>query len=479
GIARVDVAGPGFLNVTLDAAAAGDLARVIVEAGEAYGRSSDLAGVRTNLEFVSANPTGPIHLGGTRWAAVGDSLGRILEAMGAEVTREYYFNDHGAQVDRFARSLLARAHGRPAPEDGYGGQYIDEIAQRVIDGAAASGDPDPRTLPDEEAQKYFGAHGVELMFDEIKRQLHDFGVDFDVYFSETSLHASGRVTQAIERLRGSDRLYEADGALWLRTTDFGDDKDRVLIRSDGEVTYFMPDIAYHRDKFNRGDLVIDILGADHHGYVARMRAALQALGYAPDAYEAIIGQNVKLLRHGEEVKLSKRAGTMIEIRDLIDAVGPDVARFAYLLQSVDSPQTLDLDVLTAQAAENPVFYVQYANARIHSLGQQATERSIERRPVADADLSVLVHERELELLRVLSAFPETLELAHRERAPHRVTSWVRELAAAFHGFYRDCPILRTDVDPAVQQARLWLAEGTRIGLAIGLDLLGVEAPEQM
>ncbi len=253
----------------------------------------------------------------------------------------------------------------------------------------------------------------------------------------------------------------------------------MLIKSDGDATYFMPDIAYHRDKYNRGDHLIDILGADHHGYVPRMRAALQALGKDPESYEAIIGQNVKLLRGGKEVKLSKRAGTMIEIRDLVDEVGPDVARFAYLLQSVDSTQTIDLDVLKAEERENPVFYVQYANARIHSIGREAAERSIERLPMDEVDLSVLSHERELDLLRSLSQLPEVMEVACKDRAPHRITNWVRDLAAAFHGFYHDCPILRSDIDPAVAQARLWLAEAARIGLAVGLDLLGVDAPEQM
>ncbi|MCL4168082.1 UNVERIFIED_CONTAM: hypothetical protein GTU68_024713 [Idotea baltica] len=304
-------------------------------------------------------------------------------------------------------------------------------------------------------------------------------VEFDTWSSEKALVESGAMEASFQELKDSGYVYEDEGATWLRTTEFGDDKDRVLVKADGEPTYLLPDISYHRDKFTRGELVIDILGADHHGYVARMRAALLALGYEADAYEAIIGQNVKLMKDGAEVKLSKRTGTMIEIAELVDEVGPDVARFAYLLQSIDTTQTLDIDVLKAQAADNPVFYVQYANARIHSIARKAAETGVERLPLADIDASLLVDESELVLLRKLSEFPEQLTLACNDRAPQKVTTWVRELASDFHTFYGRCKILHTDVSPELAQSRLWLVEAVRIGLATGLDLLGVSAPEQM
>jgi arginyl-tRNA synthetase len=283
----------------------------------------------------------------------------------------------------------------------------------------------------------------------------------------------------LAELKQAGHTFEADGAVWLRTTDFGDDKDRVIVRSSGDPTYFLPDIAYHHDKFRRGDLVIDILGSDHHGYIRRIAAAMQALGHAPDDYEAIIGQNVSLVRDGQEVSLSKRAGTMVETRDLIDLVGPDVARLTYLLQSIDTTQTIDVDVVTAQSSENPVYYVQYAHARVHSVGRQAAERGVERRPLADVDLAVLTHERELDILRSLAELPDVVANATRTRSPHQVATWVRELAGVFHRFWHDCPILGDDVGDEVRQARLWLVEATRVGLAIGLDLLGVSAPERL
>ena len=461
-VEALEIAGPGFVNFRLAPTWLHDLLREVVAEGEAsFGRLDIGAGRSVNVEFVSANPTGPIHAGGGRWGAYGDSLARILERCGHKVHREFYINDRGVQTKLFGQSLEAAKAGEAPPENGYVGDYINEWA------AEMPADADPTEW------------GKQRSLREAREVLASMHVEFDTWSSEAALVVSGAAQETVGQLRSSGHVYEHEGATWLRTTDFGDDKDRVLIRSDGEVSYFMPDIAYHRDKFNRGDLIIDILGADHHGYVGRMKAALQALGIAPDDYEVIIGQNVKLVRDGVEVKMSKRAGTMIEIRDLVDEVGPDVARFAYLLQSVDSVQTIDMNALAAQASENPVFYVQYANARIHSIGREAAQRSIERRPIADVDLSILTEERELELLRQLSALPEVLELACNERAPHRITNWVRELAAAFHGFYRDCPILRSDIPDDVQQARLWLTEGARIGLSVGLDLLGVNAPEQM
>ncbi len=461
-VEALDIAGPGFVNFTLAPTWLHEVLHEVIEQGEAgYARLGLGNGATINVEFVSANPTGPIHAGGGRWGAYGDSLARIFERCGYAPHKEFYINDRGTQARVFGQSLSARKNGEAPPENGYVGAYIEEWATEM------PADADPV------------AWGVDRSLTDAREVLHSMNVEFDTWSSEKALAGSGAMDDAFGKLQASGHVFESEGATWLRTTDFGDDQDRVLIRSDGEPTYFLPDIAYHLDKFSRGEHIIDVLGADHHGYVPRMRAALLALGVPAQNYEAIIGQNVKLVREGQEVKMSKRAGTLVEIRDLIDEVGPDVARFAYLLQSIDSPQTIDLSLLTAQAAENPVFYVQYANARIHSIAREAAERGIERRPAAEVDFGVLVEDRELALLRELSTLPEMLELACAERAPHKITNWVRELAAAFHGFYRDCPILRTDVPNDVQQARLWLAEGSRIGLAVGLDLLGVSAPERM
>jgi arginyl-tRNA synthetase len=461
-VEAVEIAGPGFVNFRLAPSWLFAVLVEVIEQGEAnFARLLVGDGASVNIEYVSANPTGPLHAGGGRWGAFGDTLARIFSRCGYSVQREYYVNDRGVQTVLFGKSLVAAKAGEETPEDGYVGQYITEWAAEMPD------DADPVEW------------GLQRSLADVSRALASMKVEFDNWASEKSLVDSGAMERAVEELRAAGWVEERDNATWLRTTEFGDDQDRVLIKTDGEPTYFVPDIAYHQDKFNRGDLVIDILGADHHGYMGRMKAAMQMLGHAPDTYEVIIGQHVTLMRDGVEVKISKRAGTMIEVGDLIDEVGPDVARFAYLLQSIDTRQTIDLDVLTKQANENPVFYVQYANARIHAVGRQAAERGIERLPLADTDLAKLTHERELELLRVLSTLPEALELALRERAPHKITTWVRELASAFHGFYHDCPILRSDIEVPVQQARLWLTEATRIALAVSLDLLGVSAPEQM
>ncbi len=462
-VESLDIAGPGFVNFRLASTWLYDvLAAVITEGQDGYGRLDLGQGKRVNVEFVSANPTGPLHAGHGRWAAYGDSLCRILARCGYVPHAETYINDRGVQIQRLGESLAARKAGQEPPtEDHYMGDYIAEWAQEMPDGV------DPAEW------------GMQRALDDQRQALAAMHVAFDTWSSERASVEAGHLESALQRLRDGGFVYEQDGATWLRTTDFGDDKDRVLIKSDGDATYLLPDIGYHENKYERGDLIIDVLGADHHGYVARMRAALQALGHAPEDYEAIIGQNVTLMRDGAEVRLSKRAGTMIEVRDLVDEVGPDVARFAYLLQSIDTSQTIDIDVLKAEASENPVYYVQYAHARVHSIGRMAAERGIDRVPFDQIDLGTLVHERELELLRQLSTLPETVESACRDRAPQKITTWVRELAAAFHGFYRDCPILRTDVAPELQQARLWLVEASRIGLAIGLDLLGVDAPEEM
>ncbi len=482
GVASVEVAGPGFLNIRLDAAAAGELARSIVEQGATYGTNTAEAGHRVNLEFVSANPTGPLHIGGVRWAAVGDSLARVLQAAGAEVTREYYFNDHGAQIDRFARSLLARARGEEAPEDGYGGQYIADIAGQVTADAAAAGEPDPATLPDDEAVEAFRARGVDLMFAEIKQSLHDFGVDFDVYFHEDSLHESGAVERAVARLRELGHVFDQDGATWLRTTEFGDDKDRVIIKSDGEAAYIAGDIAYYLDKRERGfDRVVMMLGADHHGYVGRMKAVAAAFGDDPDVHlEILIGQLVNLVKDGAPVRMSKRAGTVVTIDDLVDAVGVDAARYALARSSTDSAIDLDLDLLAKATNENPVFYVQYAHARTAAIGRNAAETGVRREDGFDA--SVLDHETESVLLGHLAQLPRVVAQAANLREPHRVARYLEELAGGFHKWY-DAKryVLPQGDEPVtdVHRTRLWLVDATRQVLANGLGLLGVSAPERM
>ncbi|BDO41518.1 arginine--tRNA ligase [Cellulomonas sp. NTE-D12] len=481
GVASVEVAGPGFLNIRLDAAAAGELARTIVDQGPGYGRNTSFDGIAVNLEFVSANPTGPLHIGGVRWAAVGDSLARVLEASGATVTREYYFNDHGAQIDRFARSLLARSRGQEAPEDGYGGQYITDIAEQVVADALAAGEPDPRTLPDREATEAFRVRGVELMFAEIKQSLRDFGVEFDVYFHEDSLHESGAVDRAVERLRAAGHIYEKDGAVWLRTTTFGDDKDRVVIKSDGEAAYIAGDIAYYLDKRERGaDRVVIMLGADHHGYIGRMMAVCAAFGDTPHVnLELLIGQLVNLVKDGEPVRMSKRAGTVVTIDDLVDAVGVDAARYALARSSTDSAIDLDLDLLAKATNENPVFYVQYAHARTVNVGRNAADSGVRIEDGFDA--SLLDHESEAVLLGRLAELPRVVAAAAELREPHRVARYLEDLAGAYHKWYdqrRVTPFGDEDVSD-VHRTRLWLNEATRQVLANGLALLGVSAPERM
>ena len=477
GVKSVEVAGPGFLNIVLDAAAAGELARTVVEAGQAYGSSQTLTGQRINLEFVSANPTGPIHLGGTRWAAVGDSLARILTAAGAQVTREYYFNDHGVQIDRFARSLLARARGDQVPEDGYAGAYIDDLAARVL----ASADGDPRTLPEPEALEVFRSIGVDLMFTEIKQSLHAFGVDFDVYFHENSVHESGAVQRAVDRLRSLGRIYQADGAVWLRSTDLGDDKDRVIIKSDGNAAYFAGDLAYYLNKRERGfDRVVIMLGADHHGYLGRMMAMCAAFGDTPGVnLEIRIGQMVNLVSGGEPLRMSKRAGTVIRLEDLVDAVGVDAARYALARSSVDSQIDVDLDLLTRRSNDNPVHYVQYAHARIAGVTRNAVEAGVR---MADGfDPSLLTHDTESVLLAALGEFGRVVAQAAELREPHRVARYLEELAGHFHQWYDACRVTpRADEDVTdLHRTRLWLAEATRTVLANGLRLLGVSAPDRM
>ncbi len=476
GIAAAEVAGPGFLNITLDAAAAGALAKSIVEQGEQYGHGDLYPGVTINLEFVSANPTGPIHLGGTRWAAVGDSLARLFSAQGGVVTREYYFNDHGAQIDRFARSLLAAHLGNPTPEDGYGGDYILDIAARV----EAAYDGDLSTMRPEEAEDVFRSVGVQLMFGEIKASLHDFGVDFDVYFHEDSLHESGAVERAVTRLRELGHIFEADGALWLRTTEFGDDKDRVVIKSDGEGAYISGDLAYYLNKRERGfERNLIMLGADHHGYLKRLMAMTAAFGDEPYVnLEILIGQMVNLVRDGEAVRMSKRAGTVVTMEDLVEAVGVDAARYALVRSSADSALDIDLSLLTKRSNDNPVFYVQYAHARTNAVARNAAEAGVTR----DAfDASLLTHETESILLAALADFPRVVRQAAELREPHRVARYLEDLAGSYHRWYDACRVspFGDEEITDLHRTRLWLNDATGQVLRNGLGLLGVSAPERM
>ena len=478
GIAAVEIAGPGFLNIRVDAGAQGALAAQVVAAGAAYGANNLFAGEKVNLEFVSANPTGPIHLGGTRWAAVGDALGRIFTLSGADVTREYYFNDHGAQIDRFSRSLLARAKGEAAPEDGYGGEYISDIAQQVI-----AKEPDVLGLPDDEAQEVFRAVGVDLMFTEIKKTLHEFGVDFDVYFHENNLHESGAVKHAIERLTELGNTYEKDGALWLATEKFGDDKDRVIIKSDGKGAYLSGDLAYYLDKRERGfDRCLIMLGADHHGYVGRMEAMCAAFGDKPgENLEILIGQMVNLLSNGAPLRMSKRAGTTITLDDLVEAIGVDASRYALARYTSDTTIDIDLELWAKQTSDNPVFYVQYAHARLASILRNAADLGLAPAGPDDFDPSLLAHEKEGDLLRALAEFPRVVQAAAQLREPHRVARYLESTASSFHKFYDACRVLPMgDEEPSdLHRARLLLVEATKVVFGNGLRLLGVSAPERM
>ncbi|WP_433611810.1 arginine--tRNA ligase [Prescottella agglutinans] len=474
GIESAEVAGPGFLNIRLAADAQGAIVAKALAEGAAYGAGDSLAGKRINLEFVSANPTGPIHLGGTRWAAVGDALGRILSTQGADVTREYYFNDHGAQIDRFTRSLIAAAKGEPAPEDGYAGDYIVDIAAEVQKQA-----PGALDLPETERHETFRSIGVELMFAHIKRTLHEFGVDFDVYFHENSLFESGAVAKAVETLKDSGNLYHEDGAWWLKSTDFGDDKDRVVIKSDGNAAYIAGDIAYFQDKRARGfDLCIYMLGADHHGYIGRLKAAAAAFGDDPDTVEVMIGQMVNLVRAGAAVKMSKRAGTVITLDDLVEAIGVDAARYSLVRSSVDQSIDIDLELWTSTSNENPVYYVQYAHARLCSIGRNAADLGLSSQ---NPNLGLLTHDREGDLIRTIGEYPRVVAKAAELREPHRIARYLEELAGTYHRFYDACRILPQGDEEATDltTARLALCDASRQVLANGLELLGVSAPERM
>jgi len=466
-VERVEVAGPGFVNFYLAPTWLHDVLRTVVAQGERFGHSRMLAGYRINLEFVSLNPTGPIHAGGGRWVAVGDALANLLASQGAEVHREYYLNDAGNQLATFGRSLYARYRGDEPPEDGYQGEYLVEMAGQM---RAELGD----RATEEDAREW----GYRWAVEGVRHDLDRIGVHFDTWFSERRLHETGAVENVLDDLRARGFVYDDDGATWLRSTAFGDQRDRVLVKSDGAPTYLLADLAYHRDKFERGwEHLIDIWGADHHGQVKSIQSGMEALGYPAGEPEVLLGQLVRLQRGGELVRLSRRSGTIVTLADILDEVDPDVARLTFLLQSVDTAQTFDLDVVTAQSMENPVYYVQYAHARIASIGRHAAELGVVRLPILDVNLGVLTHEREIELLRALAQYPDVLAEATELRAPHRVTTWVRDFAKSFHGFYRDCRVISDD--PALTQARLWLAEACRLGLASALAILGVHAPDEM
>jgi arginyl-tRNA synthetase len=475
GVSRVDVAGPGFLNITLDPAAQGELARTVVTAGDEYGRTTTMAGHRFNLEFISANPTGPLHLGHVRWAAVGDALARVLQASGADVTREYYFNDAGVQIDRYAQSLQAAANGEPAPVGGYGGDYIGDIAKEVV-----ARHPDILRLDGNAGLAIFRSDGLDLMFQEIRQSLSDFGVTFDVYFNEKDLHDKGELDVALQRLTAAGHVFIEDGATWLRTTTFGDDKDRVLVKADGDWTYFAADAAYYLDKRQRGfDRVVIMLGADHHGYVGRYKALSAAFGDDPEVnLEILIGQMVNLFKDGKPLRMSKRAGTTVTLEELVEAIGADAGRYALGRYSTDSPIDLDLDMWTRRTSENPVYYVQYAHARVSSLLRNAGELGLDKGALVP---ELLDHDREGDLLGVLGEFPRVVATAAELREPHRIARYLEELAGTYHRFYDVCRVLpRGDEEVTdLHRARLWLVEATRVVLANGLRLLGVSAPERM
>jgi arginyl-tRNA synthetase len=475
GIEKVDIAGPGFINLFVSNQAAGSLLKTIVEAAEKFGSNQSLSGIKLNLEFVSANPTGPIHLGGTRWAAVGDSLARVFEFSGAEVTREYYFNDHGAQIDRFSRSLLAAAKGEAAPEDGYAGQYINEIAAEVVKLS-----PNVLELSEAESQEVFRAQGVELMFGSIQKSLEEFGVNFDVYFHENSLYESGAVQKSIARLKELGHMFESEGALWLRSSDFGDDRDRVVLKSDGEAAYIAGDIAYYLDKRERGfDRCIYMLGADHHGYVPRMYALCKAFGDEPGLnMEILIGQMVNLVRDGEPVRMSKRAGNVVTMEDLVELVGIDAARYSLTRSSINSSLDIDLNQISKKTNDNPVFYVQYAHARTVQVARNALSFEVDH---SEFMPELLVHDSEAELIAKLAQFPKAVAAASEFREPHRIARYLEEVAGAYHRFYDNCRVTPLPTKPveSVHRTRLWLNSATSVVLRNGLSLLGVSAPERM
>ena len=473
-ISKVDIAGPGFINFTLNRASQAELINVINQAGKSYGNGSTLAGKNFNVEFISANPTGPLHLGHTRWAAVGDVLARILGAAGANVTREFYINDRGVQMDLFGESVRAAALGNPIPEDGYQGEYIADIAKHLVEQDAGI-----LELPEAEQKIQFRERAYQWQLADQKRVLETFNTHFDIWFSERSLHESGAVEHGLDELKKKGHVYEADGATWLRTTDLGDDKDRVLLKADGAYTYFTSDTAYYINKRERGyDVCIYLLGADHHGYVGRLKAVAQCNNDNPDMVEVLIGQLVKIMKNGEEVKLSKRAGTIITLEDIVEEVGVDAARYTLLRYPTDSPMVMDVEVLKSRTNDNPVYYVQYAHARIAALLRNAEELDLK---VGAFNTSELTHEREIELIGTLSDFPIVVNTAAELREAHRIARYLEELAGVYHRFYADCRVLPMGDEKLsdIHVARVNLCAATRQVLDNGLSLLGVSAPERM
>lgn len=479
GISAVEVAGPGFLNISVEAGAQGKVAAEVVAAGAAYGRTDTVAGQKVNVEFISANPTGPLHLGHTRWAVLGDAIARVLAAAGAEVTREFYINDRGVQMNHFADSIIAAALGEPKPENGYAGAYIDDLAKAVEQAS-----PGIFQLEGEERRAAVRAKGYELQLAEQQEQLEGFNTHFDVWFSELSLHESGSVPETLQRLKDLGHVFEDGGALWMRTTDFGDDKDRVLIKSDGELTYFASDTAYYLNKRERGfDHCIYLLGADHHGYVGRLRAMAACVGDDPDkTLDVMIGQLVKILKNGEELKLSKRAGNIVTLDDLANEIGVDALRYSLARYPADSPLVLDVAEITKQSNDNPVYYVQYAHARTCRMIENARDLGMAL-PGDAFDPGLLDHERDGELLRALAEYPRVVASAAELREPHRIARYLEETASVFNKWYdtKECRMLPQGDEPVrpVNEARLVLTVATRTVIANGLDLLGVSAPERM
>lgn len=471
GVSKVDIAGPGFINITLDRANQAELVRTILASAGAYGRGESLKGTSINLEFISANPTGPLHLGHTRWAAVGDALGRVLKAAGATVTQEFYINDRGRQMDLFGQSVQAAALGNPIPEDGYQGDYIKDLATAVV-----------AENPGINSSEEFREASYKVQLAEQQGVLETFHTHFDVWFSERSLHESGAVEHGMEKLREQGHVFEKDGAVWLRTTDFGDDKDRVLIKENGELTYFASDTAYYINKRERGsDICIYMLGADHHGYINRLRAVAACAGDNPDYnIHVLIGQLVKIMEGGEEVKLSKRAGTIITLAELVEKVGVDAARYTLIRYPVDTPMVMDIDILRSNTNENPVYYVQYAHARIAAVLRNVAELGIPT-GLENFDPSQLVHDRENQLLGTLAEYPRIVATAAELREPHRVARYLEELAGVYHGFYADCRVLPLgdEAIAPIHSARANLCAATMQVIANGLSLLGVSAPERM
>jgi len=476
-VSAVDIAGPGFINITLNRASQADLVRTILTAQGGYGRGSALAGVKVNLEFISANPTGPLHLGHTRWAAVGDALGRVLSAAGASVTREFYINDRGNQMDLFGQSVQASALGESIPEDGYQGEYIKDLAVAVV-----AQNPAIIALPAAERLIAFREAAYQLQLKDQQRVLDTFKTHFDVWFSERSLHDGGSVEHGLDKLRSQGHVFEEDGATWLRTTDFGDDKDRVLVKANGDLTYFSSDTAYYINKRERGfDICIYMLGADHHGYIHRLKATAACAGDNPEYnIHVLIGQLVKIMEGGEEVKLSKRAGTIITLEELVEKVGVDAARYTLIRYPVDTPMVMDIDILKRNTNENPVYYVQYAHARIAAVLRNAAELKAPS-GLDNFDPAQLSHDRENELLGSLAEFPRIVAGAAELREPHRIARYLEELAGVYHGFYADCRVLPMGDEPitTLHSARINLCAATLQVLKNGLDLLGVNAPERM